>query len=91
MSNGIPPQHHHFWQQKLIHSLYAVYLALLDLIEEPILTHPNEGRVFGYLKEYVGNLKADKVQKLLRFITESSVFSSSKITVSFNALSGLAL
>ena len=53
--NTIPPQNHHFWQQKSIHSLYAVYLALyvsaqklLDLIEEPILTHPNEQRVFGY-------------------------------------------
>lgn len=97
MNSGIPPEHRSFWQHRTVDQLHAMYVALnvsvqkvLDLIDEPVCTHPNEERVFGYLKEYIANLKLDEVQNFLRFVTGSSVCTNSKIMVSFNGLSGLA-
>ena len=62
---------------------------VLEQLHEPSVFHnPNQERVFGYLQQYVGNMKPEEVQKFLRFITGSSVCLSSGIAVSFNALSG---
>ena len=92
MNSGIPPEH-----SLSLSELHALYIALnasvqkvLELIDEPVFTHPSQERIFGYLREYVANLKADEVQNFLRFVTGSGVCMNSRITVSFNALSGLA-
>ena len=66
------------------------HTKVLDLIEEPVFLNPGQERVFGYLQQYVANMKPDEVQNFLRFVTGSAVCMKSKITVSFNGLEGLA-
>lgn len=46
--------------------------------------------MFGYLQQYVGNMKQDEAQRFLRFVTGSSVCLSTKITLTFNGLTGAA-
>ena len=96
MNGGLPPQHRPFWQQITLPQLQLLYSALgasaqkvLELIEEPMLADPNEERVFGYLREFIANLKVDEVSKFLRFVTSSGVCLEKTITISFNGLSGL--
>ena len=97
MHSGIVPKHKSFWGCKSVVELNSLYVALtasahkvLDLIEEPVFLNPGQERVFGYLQQYVANMKPDEVQNFLRFVTGSAVCMKSKITVSFNGLEGLA-
>ncbi len=98
MTNGIPLEHKSFWQEKSAHDLFSLYVALnanprkvLDQTEEPLVfNNPSEERVFGYLQQYIGNMNTEEVRLFFRFVTGSSVCLSTKITVSFNGLSGVA-
>lgn len=96
MNGGVPEKHKPFWQAMGVGNLYCLCDALtakpikiLDQIMEPDFNNPNEQRVFGYLQQYVGNMKLDEAKKFLRFITGSSVLTSDPINVSFNALTGI--
>ena len=33
---------------------------------------PSQSRIFGYLTQFIGNMKVDKVRRFLRFVTGSS-------------------
>ena len=96
MNCGIPAVHAAFWRTLSVERLFSLYLALtaspekvLERLESDAL-NPNEQRVFGYLEQFIGNMTQDVLRSFLRFTTGSSVCISSKITVTFNSLSGLA-
>lgn len=63
---------------------------VLEKIVEPDFSNANEERVFGYLQQYIGEMKVDESKRFLRFVTGSSVVTVSNISISFNALTGLA-
>ena len=97
ISSGIPSREREFWSQMSIEELYSLHLCLsatpdhvLDLLEEPIFMNPSQERVYGYLRDLVGNFSLDSTRLFLRFVTGSSVLSQTSIKVIFNNVSGLA-
>ena len=97
MKSGIPELHLQFWNKVSVSEFYVLYKGLqvspmkvLALLESVNVTTQAEERVFGYLRQYIGNLKGDDLRNFLRFITGSCVASSKALTVSFNATSGIA-
>ena len=95
MNSGIPEKHRPFWQSMsddefrlLCDSLMANPEKILEKLEEPVFRHSNEGRVFSYLQQYIGEMKLEEAKRFLRFVTGSSVLSSDGISVCFNALEG---
>ena len=95
--SGIPECHRSIWTKKTVRSLMALYKALsanvesvIQQIEEPEFLNRNEGKVFGYLLQYIGSMKAEELSLFLRFVTGSSVCSAQRISITFNSLSGLA-
>ena len=94
---AIPPSEQPFWRRKTVEELYSLYTCLtatpwkvLEVLEEPQFLNPAQERVYGYLRQFIGNMKADEVRNFLRFVTGSSVLSYKSVTVVFNNLSGLA-
>ena len=63
---------------------------VLEKTVEPDFSNVNEQRVFGYLQQYIGEMKLDESKRFLRFVTGSSVVTADNIKLSFNALTGLA-
>ena len=97
MKSGVPETETDFWRQKSVDELYDLYKALsatpsrvISNIEEPVTMNPNEERVYGYLLQAIGNMRAEELRCFLRFTTGSSVMMESKIKVLFNNLDGLA-
>lgn len=97
MNTGIPDGHRPFWDSVRVDELYALCSSLsaspqrvLEKIQEPIFKNTNERRVFNYLLQYVGEMKVEEVKKFLRYVTGSTVLIKENLTISFNALSGLA-
>ena len=56
---------------------------------QPEFKSMNEERIYGYLVCMIGNMNVNEGHNLLRFVTGSSVCSSTGITITFNSLSGL--
>ena len=97
MNGGVPEKHKPFWQTMEIDELCRTCESLsanpdkvLEQIEEPYFENENEERVFGYLQQYIGEMKVAEAKRFLRFVTGSSVLTSDTINVSFNALGGAA-
>lgn len=97
MNVGIPEEHRPFWLAMGVEKLHNIFGALtanpekvLEKIIEPEFSNMNEERVFGYLEQYVGNMKLEESKRFLRYVTGSSVVTSNNINVTFNALAGLA-
>jgi hypothetical protein len=96
ISAGIPNSHRRFWNLMSVHAFYSIYQSLsatpakvLDLITEPDIENSNQERVFGYLKQYVGDMKPEEIRHFLRFVTGFPVCPSSGIRITFNTLSGM--
>ena len=96
ISAGIPNSHSRFWHSMSVHAFYCIYQSLsatpakvLDLIMEPDIENSNQERVFGYLKQYVGDMKPEEIRHFLRFVTGFPVCPSSGIRITFNTLSGM--
>ena len=49
----------------------------------------SQARVFGYLTQFVGNMKVEEVRRFLRFVTGSSALVVNEIKIEFNNLAGL--
>ena len=97
MHAGVPKKHKPFWQAIGVEELRELYDAMtanpekiLEILVEPDYSNINEQRVFGYLQQFVGEMKLDEAKRFLRFVTGSSVVTGEEITLSFNALSGAA-
>ena len=61
--SGVPEQHLPFWDEMSSGSLYSIYKAqqvspskVLQLIKDVDTCNPNQERVFGYLKQFIGNM-----------------------------------
>ena len=52
--------------------------------------NPAEERVYGYLRDLIGNFSVENTRKFIRFVTGSTVLSSSPIKTVFNSVAGLA-
>ncbi len=97
MNSGVPENHKPFWQAMQVDELNSICESLsanpekvLEQIEEPIFANMNEQRVFGYLEQFIGEMKVTEAKRFLRFVTGSSVLTVETIRVSFNALVGAA-
>ena len=67
IANGIPQDEKPFLKQMSLDKLYSLYISLtatpsrvLDLMEEPDFLNCTEEWVFGYLREFIGNLSVNK-------------------------------
>lgn len=94
---GVPHCERPFWESHSISDLHTLYLSLcatpqmvLAILDEPEEVNMCQARVFGYLQQYIGNMKKDELRRFLRFTTGSSVLIASRISVTFNNLDGLA-
>lgn len=97
LNAGVPEEHKSFWQAMGVERLQTIFDALtanpekvLEKIREPEFSNANEQRIFGYLQQYVGEMKLEESKRFLRFVTGSSVVTVDNISVRFNALTGLA-
>ena len=61
-----------------------------EVLDQPHFIHSAQERVYGYLRQFIGNIKMGEVRNFLRFVTAGSVLANSTINVTFNALGGLA-
>ena len=75
---------------RIYEALTASPEKVLEQVQEPTFASPDEERVFGYLQQYVGGMKVDKVKRFVRFVTGSSILTGSNISITFNAVTGLA-
>lgn len=90
IKGGIPLAHRPFWNRFSIDEFHALYKTLtaspskvLDMLIEPDMANSSQERVFSYLQQYIGNMRFEEIQRFLRFVSGSSVCSSSDITVAF--------
>ena len=96
MHSGISPLHTKFWNKFVLNCLHTLYISLVASTEkilqvlkcEPM--NENENRVFGYLQQFIGDMKPDVLRKFLRYTTGSSVCVVKFITITFNSLTGIA-
>ena len=86
-----------FGKDVTVEHLMQVYLAsnataynVLKVIKEPVVLEPLQETAYGYLLQYVGNMRNAKVRDFLRFITSSSALVVDEIKVTFNGLPGLS-
>ena len=96
LSSGIPEQHKKFWCNMGCGQLYSIYTALqasprklLKMIDSVVCMNTSQECVLSYLRQFIGNMRADEVRSFLRFVTGSAVCSTSTIQVTFNMLTGL--
>ena len=94
---GIPPQELQFWKNYSVNQLYSIFQSLsaspskvLQLIEEPMMLHAGEKKVFQFLLQFVGNMSDEDIGRFLRFVTGSSVCPTKKLQITFNRLSGFS-
>ena len=80
-----------------IQELHLLYKCLsgtpervLQLLQEPVFLNPTQERIYGYLRNLIGNFSIHNTRIFLRFVTGNSVMSLSPIIVIFNGVSGLA-
>ena len=97
LHSGVPEAHKGFWSMFSVQDLFELYLrlnatsaAVLARIEEPEQTNSSKARVFGFLRQLIGNMKNAEVRLFLRFVTGSSVLIDKSISVTFNNLHGAA-
>ncbi len=95
MNGGIALEHKKFWEEKSVYSLYEIVSTLyvttdkvISLLECDPLSKQEE-RTLHYLETFIGNMSRDMLTNFLRFVTGSSVCSTTKIEVTFNSLRGL--
>jgi hypothetical protein len=94
--SGIPLNHQNFWMKQDISSISHIYHLLTvtakkvaDLLMISATKSSNEERVSGYLTTMIGNISTNELRLFIRFVTGSTVCSSSEILVTFNSLGGL--
>lgn len=95
--SGIPTSHTGFWSKKSVSDVVSLYYRLTvtakrvrGVLLPAQFNSENEKRVYNYFTTMIDNINTDELRLLLRFITGSSVCSSTCIEVTFNSLSGLS-
>jgi len=97
IASGIPSDERLFWKSYSLEELYSLYMAInatpdkvLAILEEPFLQNEAQARVFGYLQQFIGNMKSDELRRFLRFTTGSSALMAKQISITFNSTTGAA-
>ena len=54
-----------------------------SVIDEPDEADVCQARAFGYLQQYIGNMRNEEVRHFLRFTTRSSILIANCISVTF--------
>lgn len=92
---GVPEQHRPFWGRVGVTGLLSFYKAqsvcpsmVLKMVKEAEGQNATQERIWGYLRQFIGNMASDELHMFLRFTTGSSVCSALTIQVQFNMLSG---
>lgn len=95
--SGIPEVYSDFWKSMSIGDFFSIYRAMqvstekvLRMIDKVTLNNSGQKRVFGFLQQYIGNMRHDELRRFLRFVTGSAVCSSRAIGITFNNVDGLA-
>ena len=95
ISSGIPPLQVRFWASLSVSDFHHVYVALgaspqrlLEILREPDVMDTNQERVLGYLRQFIGNMRATEVSRFVRFVTGSTVCPAGTIAVTFNSEGG---
>lgn len=96
MNRGIPDEHRAFWTETSVGHLFDVFVAsnatvssVLKAIKEPSFRTSAEKCAYGFLVQYIGNLRGSGIRDFLRFVTGSSALVVDSIYVTFNGLEGL--
>ena len=94
---GVPSIHLPFWKNADCASFYTLFKAMqatpakvLEMLSDVITSDVREEKVLSYLRQFVGSMRIDEVQRFLRFVTGSSMCSTNSILVTFNNQEGLA-
>ena len=58
---------------------------VLGMLEEPVFNNEAESKVFGYLQQFIGNMKSNELCCFLQFTTGSSALMAEPILVTFNS------
>lgn len=98
MVDGIPKNHiDELWSQLNPSDFESLYEALTPSVPRVLQNlrtendlKPEEEVAFYYLKDFVGNMDQELLERFLRFVTGRPSASLSPITVSFNRAEGLA-
>lgn len=76
INSGIPNQHVPFWKALGVQGLYSLYTRksvspakVLKMLDEVEAVDP---RIIGYLKQCIGSLNSEDLQRFLRFVTGTS-------------------
>ena len=69
---------------------YTPCTVACQLPHEPTFMNLAQERVYGYLRDLIGNFSVENTRKFIRFVTGSAVLSSSPIKTIFNSVAGLA-
>ena len=85
--SGIPHNQKQFWESFSVEELYSLHATIsgtpekvLEILEEPVYENDCEARVFGYLQQFIGDMKCAEIRRFLRFTTGSSVLLGSKMS-----------
>lgn len=96
INSGIPIEHTSFWKTlgvERLHRLYRVKSVspakVIKMVDEAEALDRNQEKVISYLKQYIGSLNSEDLQRFLRFVTGTSCITK-KIGITFNTLSGAA-
>lgn len=97
MHSGIPTSHRPYWDKLLPTDLSHLFQQLsvtpskvLGLLSFPQSSNVAQSRVTSYFTTFIGNMTAEQLKLLLRFVTGASVCVCPKIEITFNGLSGFA-
>ena len=88
--NGILEGHDRRALDKYYSALHATPSRVLKVLKEPIVMNSAQACVYGYLLQFVGNMKTEEARRFVRFVTGSSALVVDEINVDFNHLSGLS-
>ena len=72
ITSGIPLEEQQFWQSYSLEQLNSLYMAInatpekvLGMLEEPVFNNEAESKVFGYLQQFIGNMKSNELRQFL--------------------------
>ena len=89
INSGIPDNHVSFWKKLGVKAKSVSPAKVLKMLDEVHTSDPNQERIMMYLKQYIGSMNLEDLQRFLRFVTGNSCISS-KIEVVFNTTTGVA-
>ena len=89
--SGIPQVHKEVWSSKTVEDIFALCRCMsvtpskiLEILEEPMFQNRAEASVYGYIRQYIGNMSLEQASVFLLFVTGSSACTAQPLEVQFN-------